>query len=228
MAIDISPYPKYPEYKLISGIYNGKTYYKRGCDNLMFDHPEYKAWRKYILTHYKVPNEKKILVLHHCSWSKPYDFSYIIKPIKDVCDQYSIVHRAIISNVGIIPYELQMNSVFCSYDFNPILINKEQRDRLINANFGEHVKKNLYDYLFAHNNSYEHIVIYYPPIKTPYLEMLLSVCMDSGIKTLIAPLKSDFIDFKNKEYFNREEVFTEPMLLKSLDKVINKLMETDK
>ena len=113
----VKDYAGYTQYKLIEVYPTEKITYRRGNSYNNFFAPDFDAWQDYFCEEYKVEENRDVLVLHSCSWAKPYDLSYIVSPIREICDKYDRVHRAILSNVGVVPYEYQMNPTFLTYDF---------------------------------------------------------------------------------------------------------------
>jgi predicted RNA-binding protein len=92
----------------------GKAYLK----NEIFE----EAFRK-LLTDYKPNRRYKLCLFLPCSYGKPYSQSYIhyfiIKALRSLGDAYSDVHQVILSNVGVVPRELEEHTPFIAYDWNP-------------------------------------------------------------------------------------------------------------
>ena len=55
-----------------------KITYRRGNSYNNFFAPDFDAWQDYFCEEYKVEENRDVLVLHSCSWAKPYDLSYIV------------------------------------------------------------------------------------------------------------------------------------------------------
>ncbi len=112
-------YPNYPEYMLLDLPGAEPKGFYRGASEEELHIEEAAVWQQFILDHYLPPDTSKLLLLHQCSWAKPYDMSATLEPVVKICNRFDFVHRVIVSNVGLVPSELQMNPVFCSYDWIP-------------------------------------------------------------------------------------------------------------
>lgn len=104
------PTPKFdaPDYIGINGV---------GRHQLL--HPHFEAWQRYFTTEYQAPRDR-IAVFLPCAAIKPYPASPIHKIINRYLEPYQqCIHRIVISNAGIIPYEFSHEYPFDSYDWNP-------------------------------------------------------------------------------------------------------------
>lgn len=121
-------------------------------------HPHFEAWFKYIITEYKPPEQKKIAIFIPCSAIKPYFNSPIHKVINTVIDQYDYIHKIVISNAGIVPYEFSNQYPFNSYDWNPIYETDEIKDRYI-----ELTVNRLVSFFGKHSPKYMSFISYFRP-----------------------------------------------------------------
>lgn len=224
MDLKMRKYPNFEEYILVDNLTPGKIMYKRGSDaDTMVNHEDFRRWQDFFNNIYVPPENKDVLLLHVCSWSKPYDFSYIIKPIKDVADKFPSVHRAIMSSAGIIPYEYQMNLPFCSYDYNPLLDTLAEQRKAANTLFLDNMEACLYNYLSSHKNHYKYVLLYYPPVTSKWVLMVKRVCDSLNVKIFISPNIDTFLKYMDKSYQNKEEIFIEPELLEHLELMLQKI-----
>lgn len=145
------PYPGFPEYILLDLLGGEPAGFRRGAT---FEHlriPEAEAWQRFLVDHYCPPEGARLLLLHQCSWAKPYDMSATLQPIAELCRPYSFVHRVVVSNVGLVPQELQMNQIFCSYDW--ISLDGPEQAPLVQE-FHRLFAERLGRYLEAHRRHY--------------------------------------------------------------------------
>lgn len=81
--------------------------------------PYFEARFRYIVTEYEHPKPPRICLFLPCSVIKPYFNSPIHKVINKTIAQYEDhIHKIVISNAGIIPYEFAGYYPFNSYDWN--------------------------------------------------------------------------------------------------------------
>ncbi len=223
MNKDIQEYKGYPQYKLLELYPNEKINYRRGNTYENFFSPDFEAWQDYFCTEYEVEKDKDVLVFHSCSWSKPYDMSHVITPIRNICNKYDRVHRVILSNVGVVPYEYQMNPSFLTYDFPPICdctgMNaeeiKEFRIKVMEINYYR-----IFRYLKAHRNDYTKVITYLMPLQYGMCNIVDLVCKELNIECVNVISKNLYGKYKNKEYFDSGEFFIEEEVLGELERVL--------
>lgn len=165
-------YPRYPEYILTSppGGHFPKPVFRRGIGREYLMDPEGLSWSQFFNSDlYRPPAGKDILLLHPCSWAKPYDFSNYISRLRKVTDSHDRVHRVIISNVGLVPFEYQMNEFFCSYDYMDVSEQNSANDDSRKI-FQKLTAERISDYIFAHKNDYKAIVLLGHPVARGYHE----------------------------------------------------------
>ena len=220
----IKEYEGYPQYKLVDIYPNEKISYRRGNSYANFFSPDFEAWQNYFTKEYKVDEGKDILVFHSCAWSKPYDLSHVVTPIRRICDKYDRVHRVILSNVGVVPYEYQMNPTFLTSDFPPICNTngmdsggiKELKGKIMEVNYHR-----IYDYLKAHKNEYTKVITYLMPIQYGMCHIVDLVCKELNIDCVNVIKKNLYSKYKDKQYFDSGELFIEEEILEELDKVLS-------
>lgn len=82
-------------------------------------HPHFEKWFDYIINEYEKPEKNNVIFLP-CAAIKPYNNSPLHKKINEVLSKYeNNLHKIVISNAGIIPYEFIEYYPFESYDWNP-------------------------------------------------------------------------------------------------------------
>ena len=83
-------------------------------------HPHFEKWQEWFIKFYEPPKDK-IAVFIPCAAIKPYYNSPIHKIInKNLEPNENNIHKIVISNAGIIPYEFSDKYPFESYDWNPL------------------------------------------------------------------------------------------------------------
>lgn len=220
----VKEYLGYPEYKLIDIYPVKEIYYRRGNSYENFFSPDFEKWQDYFCNEYIFDEKYDTLLFHSCSWAKPYDFSHVIYPIKTLVNNYNNVHRVILSNVGVVPYEYQMNPTFCTYDFPPIyntngMENEEVlqlRKRIMEINY-----KRIYNYLSQHKNKYKKVITYLMPIQYGMCNVVALICKELGIPCTSVISKELYNKYKNKKYLDSGEFFCEREVLDTLEKVLS-------
>ena len=220
----VKDYAGYTQYKLIEVYPTEKITYRRGNSYNNFFAPDFDAWQDYFCEEYKVEENRDVLVLHSCSWAKPYDLSYIVSPIREICDKYDRVHRAILSNVGVVPYEYQMNPPFLTYDFPPICDTsgmcdeetKELKNKIMEINYYR-----IYRYMKAHKDEYTKVITYLLPIQYGMCNIVDLVCKELNIECVNVINKNLYGKYKDKKYFDTGEIFIEEELLTELERVLS-------
>lgn len=225
---DVKDYPNFPEYKLLEIYPADRVNFKRGntYDHLFAE--DYLAWQDYFCSDYQPPEEKDILLFHSCSWSKPYDFSFIIKPIRELTKKYERVHRVVMSNVGVIPYEYQMNPTFCCYDCPPTFVNetmspdafKEYKMKYVQTHYDR-----VYRYINQHKDHYKKVIVYGAPVQYTGVHVVGLVCKELGIPFESVISKELYQNYKNKAYEDSGELFIEPEILIALENVLKSSCE---
>lgn len=220
---EITTYPNHPEFKLINLYPVEKIHYRRGNSYEYMFSEDYQLWQDYFCDEYIPEDRKKILLFHCCSWSKPYDFSYIINPIRNIAKKYECVHRVILSNVGVVPYEYQMNPTFCSYDYPPMYdstgmdIEKlsELRKKRVAVSY-----ERIYRYLKAHKSHYSKVITLSSPVQYGMYHIVSLACKELEIDYENVISKELYNKYKSKKYLDKLEIYIEPEILNKLDEVL--------
>lgn len=178
-------YPGYPEYVLRdtpNGSFASPSY-RRGAGRRYFMEPEGLSWFQYFTSNeYVPPSGKDILLLHPCTWAKPYDFSAFVTQLRKITDRHERVHRVVVSNVGLVPFEYQLNEYFCSYDYIDIsdTTTVEERRRVqdeCRAVTAERIRQ----YIEAKRSCYRAVVLLGHPIETGQHSVVSTTCRQLGI-----------------------------------------------
>ena len=172
-------YPHFPEYVLERvplGTF-APAGYRRGVGRAYILEPEAISWQSYFASEaYCPPAGKDILLLHPCSWAKPYDFSHYVAKLRSATDQYPRVHRAIISNVGVVPFEYQLNEFFCSYDYVDLSTDRpDEERRAMTEDFRAVTAERIEAYLRAQTEHYSAVVLLGHPLTGGYWETVSRV-----------------------------------------------------
>ena len=216
----LSTYPNYPEFQLLELYPACNITYSRGNEIEDFFREDFLIWQDFFCNKYRPIDGTKILLFHCCSWSKPYDFSYIVNPIRKIAKKYKEVHRAIISNVGVVPYEYQMNETFCTYDFPPVYDCSGMDDTEISRMRKRCIHilyERIYTYLKAQKNNYKLVITYSVPQQYSMAHLVGLACKELDIPFTNGMTKEKYIKYKNKNYEDAAEIYIEKELLEDLD-----------
>lgn len=128
-----------------------------GIDQI--EHPHFQEWFKFIIEGYKPPKPPRICLFIPCSAIKPYYGSPIHKVINKSMEKYEdYLHKIVISNAGIIPYEFSNRYPFNSYDWNPKLETEEIKKIYI-----EITVNRLITFFNKHSTKYIGFISYFRP-----------------------------------------------------------------
>lgn len=163
-----SRYPGAEEYLLRptpGGHFPAPTF-RRGTGRRYLMEPEAIAWQDFFTSpQYTPPRSKDILLLHPCSWAKPYDMSAFGTRLRQALAAHPRVHRAIVSNVGVVPFEYQMNPFFCSYDYLPAAAQSPDERRSAHEEYSAIVGARVDRYLEARRADYSAVVMLGHPVR---------------------------------------------------------------
>lgn len=116
-----------------------------GTTKFQLTHPHFEQWQNWFIEDYEPPNERIALFIP-CAAIKPYYNSPIHKEINKKLDKYAdSIHKIVISNAGVIPYEYSDKYPFNSYDWNPLA----ESDAIQNEYY-EITKSRILKYLQKH------------------------------------------------------------------------------
>lgn len=168
--LHVRSYPTRPEYVLLDPPGTSPSGYFRGTSDAYLEIPEAEAWQRFLAEHYLPPADRRLLLLQPCSWAKPYDMSATLQPLAELCRGYRFVHRVVMSNVGLVPAELQMNPLFCAYDWAPP--QGEDLDE-VRRRYTRRTVPRIVDYVERNLEHYAAVVLYSPtPADGALLEAL--------------------------------------------------------
>jgi len=176
-------------------------------------HPHFEEWFKYIVTVYEPP-KGKIGLFIPCSAIKPYYNSPIHKVINRSTTQYEDrIHKIVISNAGIIPYEFSGYYPFQSYDWNPQFETGEIKKRYI-----ELTTNRLIEFFNKHSKKYKAFISYFRPDAEELIA--LKVAAD------IAKIKIIYIDVNIRDCDNKLSDTSDLDLVLTIDHNLDKLKHT--
>jgi len=158
-------------------------------DNLVNE--VYEAWFDYIVRIYEPPKEKDILLFLPCAARKPYYKSKTHRSIQRVISGFQIfprIHRVIVSNPGIIPWEFQNYWPFNAYDW-PEWEETEDIQKL----YYWVTYKRVREFLKSKRNHYNYFLIYMKPDSLTY----------KVIQKASQELDIHLIDLLDKEAYER-------------------------
>lgn len=184
-------YPRFEQYILRpapSGHFPAPVF-RRGIGREFLLEPEALAWQDFFCSEdYAPPSGADILLLHPCSWGKPYDMSAFVSALRNVTDRTPRVHRAILSNVGVVPFEYQMNPFFCSYDYSPAggrytEMDEEEARQL----FAKLTRERIARYIRARRSDYRAVVLLGHPLEGGMWRTVAEVAQECGLGGFLAP-----------------------------------------
>ena len=226
--VNAGNYPGFPEY-VIRDTPNGHfpiPRFRRGIGREYLLDAEGIAWQNFFSSQEYIPPEgKDILLLHPCTWAKPYDMSYFITKLREVTDKHERIHRVIISNVGLVPYEYQMNEYFCSYDYNDV--NKEYSEiekKQMSDMFYKVTEERLNNYIHCHRKHYRAMILLGHPVKQSCHEIIRKIGIENSIPGCTVPTvkvyKSAIQNLCTQDF---DEPLFKKIVLEELDKTIDLL-----
>ncbi len=210
-------YPGFDDYIIVDN--EEPTVYLRGASKEYLLNEAYLQWNKFFSSNkYVVPLGKDIAFFQTCTWSKPYDFSYIGKIIRNLTNKFERVHPIIVSSAGIIPYEYQLNKVFCSYDFNEELLGTDKEKENIYKLYQEVTLERIKMYLGS--KSYKLVIWYGLPTKQALTSKVKKICEELSIPFINVPSVKVF---KSQEaqipsFSDLGEFYIIDLVLKELEK----------
>lgn len=188
---EVRRYPRFEQYVLrpTPGGHFAPPVFRRGIGRELLMEPEALAWQDFFSSaDYTPPEGQDILLLHPCSWAKPYDMSAFITSLRAVTDGHPRVHRAIISNVGVVPFEYQMNPFFCSYDYSPAggewSVDEQEESKAL---FSRLTADRIARYLQARTGDYRAIVLLGHPLASSLRRKVQEAAKAAGLLGFAAP-----------------------------------------
>lgn len=126
--------------------FDNKDYFGlNGTTRSQLLHPHFEEWQNWFLEDY-TPPKNRIALFIPCAAIKPYFNSPIHKEINNKLEKYDkFIHKIVISNAGVIPYEYSDKYPFNSYDWNPLA-----ESDTIQVEYYEITKSRILNYLKKH------------------------------------------------------------------------------
>jgi hypothetical protein len=219
-ALDPRPYPGFPEYVLLDVPGGEPSRFRRGAtqDNLFI--PEARVWQDFLADHYCPPELARLLVLHQCSWAKPYDMSATLQPVADICRRFAFAHRVVVSNVGLVPAELQMNPIFCSYDWVPLDGNEPAE---LTAAFHRLFAERLHRYLAAHRSHYAGILVLAERRAGSKLPLVVEEAKAFGLPLFAVPDVAGWRETGDRSYRDPGDRIRHPIVLRQLVETLERI-----
>ncbi len=156
-------------------------------------HPYFEIWFEYIIKFWKPPAGKEIALFLPCAARKPYSKSRTHRAIESALRKLKFrnrIHKIVISNAGIIPWEFQNYYPFNAYDWDE---RKETPE--IQKAYYEITKERLKEFLKKKAEYYKHICCYLKPDSLTYAAFK-DACNELGI---------EFIDLVDHELYGKIE-----------------------
>jgi hypothetical protein len=221
-ALRPRPYPGFPEYTLLDLSGGDPNGYRRGASRENLDMPEAAVWERFILDHYTPPSQARLLVLHQCSWAKPYDMSATLQPVVEVCADYPFVHRLVVSNVGLVPAELQLNPLFCAYDWISL---DGPEPRVLTEAFHRVLSERLTRYLGVHGHRYAGILALASRNAGSKLHQIAACARAVELPLFVVPDAAAWAASGTYEYRDPGDRIRHPAVLRSLRDTLDKISQ---
>lgn len=174
-------------------------------------HPHFENWQKWFNKYYRSP-KNKIAVFIPCAAIKPYYNSPIHKIINNSLDNYDEnIHKIVISNAGVIPYEFSDKYPFESYDWNPLAESES-----IKVKYFEFTRNRIYNYLEKHQ--YKGYISYIRQDSISF-KSLTEACKNLKLKLTYESLNQEIDSNKDSDL-----VLIYPENLESLMKMIEEML----
>ncbi len=182
-----------------------------GTSEAQIFHPHFEKWQNWFISFYKPP-KNKIALFIPCAAIKPYYNSPIHKVINNnLIDYEDVIHKIVISNAGVIPYEFSDRYPFDSYDWNPL-----SESELIKEKYYKFTTDRLYSYLKKHQ--YNGYVSYLRQDSLSF-KSLRDACNNLNLKLHYEPLEEEIEPDKDSDL-----VLIYPDNLKTLKKIIEETL----
>ncbi len=222
-ALNPRPYPGFPEYLLLDLPGGGADGFRRGAkvENLSFAAIE--AWQQFLYDHYCPPDAARLLVLHQCSWAKPYDMSATLHPVVETCAPFEFVHRVVVSSVGLVPAELQLNPVFCAYDW--ISLDGPESPELVDA-FRQTFAARLRRYLEVHGEHYWGVLALADRGAGSKLNIVAEQTNAAGLSLFVVPDREGWAQTQDRSYRDPGDRVRHPVVLSQLRAKLEQIAET--
>ncbi len=154
-----------------------------GTSEAQILHPHFVKWQNWFIKSYKPPKNKIALFLP-CAAIKPYFNSPIHKIINKNLENYeNKIHKIVISNAGVIPYEFSDRYPFNSYDWNPLGESEEIKEK-----YYEFTRNRVFNYLEKHR--YNGFVSYLRQDSISF-RSLKNACYDLNLNLHYKSLRKD-------------------------------------
>jgi predicted RNA-binding protein len=122
-------------------------------------HPYVEGAYQRVIKKYRPLKQYRVCLFLACSYGKPYSQSYIhykiIEALRKLDKGYCNVHQVILTNLGVVPRELEDYYPFCCYDWNPAYENVKVKRMYL-----EVLAKRLKRYIETFRNCYEEYLCY--------------------------------------------------------------------
>ncbi len=208
---------------------DGKTFL-RGVGEAFLTHPYVEGAFRRVIKEYKPAKQYQVCLFLACTYGKPYSQSYIhykiIEALRKMGRSYSDTHQVILTNLGVVPRELEEYYPFCCYDWNPAYENAEVKKRYL-----EVLAKRLRRYIETFQTSYNSYACYlrhnsesYRAVKRVEKELKVRIPNAALLASRIP--KAQIKDVSLGTYTYEEDLtLITPRNLKNLVKEVRKLLQ---
>jgi len=170
--------------------------------------PEIQRFQQRVITRFRKPAHKKILLLLPCSATKPYSSSashlQILRALSMVPNQQVIHQMIITSPVGLVPRELELVCPASSYDISVTGKWELDEQQMISTLLKQYLECNTYDHVVVHvPTSLQKFIL-------PDLDGAIVTCEDTPTSSLslehlttqVKELTTEYSPVKKKQQYN--------------------------
>jgi hypothetical protein len=130
-----------------------------------------------------------------------------------VCAGYPFVHRLVVSNVGLVPAELQINPLFCAYDWISL---DGPEPRALTEAFHAALEERLSRYLGAHGHRYAGILALASRDAGSKLPRIAASARTAALPLFAVPDAAAWAESADRVYRDPGDRIRHPAVLRSL------------
>ncbi len=156
-----------------------KQIWIKGASKKELLHPYFEVWQDYIIRFYKPNKDRNILLFVPCAFRKPYSRSRLHRAITSTLKRvpkYEKIHEVVVSNPGVIPFELSNNYPFNKYDWP-----EWEESPAVKKLYVKVVQERTENYLKAHKKNYKKFYCYLKPGSESY-KAVHAACKSQKVK----------------------------------------------
>ncbi|MBR9682890.1 MAG: DUF5591 domain-containing protein, partial [Candidatus Aenigmarchaeota archaeon] len=172
-----------------------KQIWIRGAGKKELLHPYFEVWQDFIVRFYKPNKDRNILLFVPCAFRKPYSKSRLHRAITGTLRRvpnYEKIHEIVVSNPGVIPFELSNNYPFNKYDWP-----EWEETPAVKKLYLTVIQERTENYLKAHKKNYKKFYCYIKPGSESY-KAVHAACKNQKVKLVDAIKEETYESIKNE------------------------------